>query len=555
MKLTRIVPPAAVLLTFFVFGMRFATAQAPIRLTDVTPTSGIDFQQHDGSSGNYYIVETMSGAVALLDYDNDGDVDIYFLNGQSVDEADRVSPLATNRLYRNDGHFRFQDVTQQAGVGDTGHGLGVAVADYDGDGWLDVYVNNFGPNVLYRNRGDGTFEDVTNRAGVANGHRTGAGVCFLDYDGDGDLDLFVANYIQFDARKHVARTKQGVPVYGSPADYAFDADTLFRNNGDGTFTDVSAESGIGQIRLPSMGAIASDVDQDGDVDILVANDGQTNSLYRNDGQGRFVEQALLMGFAYDAMGKTHASMGVASADFDHDGWFDYHVTSFQGESASLYRNLQGKYLDDVSVRWNAAAVTRPPVTWGNAAVDLDADGFEDLVIACGHLYDRVAEIDSTTRYALPNLVLRNETGKRFANVSSQAGGGMQVEAVSRGVAVDDLDNDGDVDVVISNLRSRPTILRNDSNPAPHYLQVKLRANGANRFAIGARVTLRTKSLQLSQEVHSGQGYQSHFGDRLYFGLGPDSVIEWLDVHWPDGTVQRQTNIPANQVLEIQQREN
>ena len=307
----------------------------------------IGFRHHDGSGGRYYIIEAMSAGLALFDYDRDGDIDIYFLNGAPM-PGTRADTKPRDALYRNQGNWQFTDVTQQAGLGDTEHGLGVCVGDYDNDGDADLYLNNFGPNVLYRNNGDGTFTDATAQAGVQNGNRVGAGATFLDIDADGDLDLYVGNYIKFRFEQHVPRTRQGYPIYGSPIDYEPDADTLYRNNGDGTFTDISAESGIAAHAGPSMGLISADYDDDGDVDVLIANDGQPNFLFQNDGTGRFQEAGLLSGFAYDGVGRVHASMGVDGGDFDNDGRLDFHVTSYQNEQATLYRNLGGGLLEDVT---------------------------------------------------------------------------------------------------------------------------------------------------------------------------------------------------------------
>ncbi len=526
-----------------------AWPQSRIQFHDLTAQTAIAFRHHDGSRGNYYIVEAMSAGLALFDYDGDGDCDIYFLNGQRQDRGDSVE-LSRNALYRNDGNWSFTDVTEQAGVGDTGHGLGVTVGDYDNDGDPDLYVTNFGPNVLYRNNADGTFSDVTDEAQVANGHRVGAGASFLDIDGDGDLDLFVANYVKFELGSHVPRTKQGYPIYGSPADYEPESDTLFRNESDGTFRDISLTSGIATPRGTGMGVVCADYDDDGDTDIFVANDGMRNFLYRNDGRGTFTEAGLLSGFAYDMAGKVHASMGVDCADLDNDGRLDFHVTSFQGELATLYRNLGNGLLEDVTISVGAAAGTRAPVTWGNGLVDFDNDGDRDIFIACGHLYDQLDQFDRSTTYLTPNLILENLDGDHFRDVSAEAGDGMQAKSSSRGAAFDDLDGDGDVDIVVLNSRAQPTILRNDTPRENHWIRVTLRGTSSNRDAVGARVEVIAGDLTMVDEVHSGRGYQSHFGTCLHFGLGSNRRVDRIRIRWPDGEYQTLENLEVDRVLTV-----
>ena len=523
--------------------------ETAIQFSDVTSQTGIDFRHTDGSCGKYYIVEAMSAGLALFDYDNDGDVDIYLLNGTALCDSDLPAP--TNALYRNDGNWRFTDVTKQAKIGGRGYSLGVAIGDYDNDGNPDVYVNNFGENVLYRNRGDGTFEDVTKSAGVANGNRVGAGVSFLDIDADGDLDLYAANYIEFSRNKHVPRTQRGVPIYGSPIDYTFDADTLFRNNGDGTFTDISEQSGISVKASPSMGMVCADYDSDGDTDIFIANDGQANFLFQNNGAGKFREVGLIGGFAYDMNGKVHASMGVDCADFDNDGHLDFHVTSFQGELASLYRNVSGLLLEDATNRLQAGLGTRLPVTWGNGFADFDNDGDRDIFIACGHLNDKLDLYDKTSTYLTPNVVLEQRNG-RFLDVSKHAGNGLAVRSSSRGAAFDDLDNDGDIDVVILNSRQAPTLLRNDSTTKKHWIQVQLIGTKANRDAVGSRVTVSAANGNQTAEVHSGRGYQSHFGSRLHFGLGNHQRADQIRIQWLGGDVDVLNNVHSGQIITIRE---
>lgn len=528
-----------------------SVGQHTIPFRDVTDESGIGFRHFDGSAGRYYLVETMSGGVALFDYDSDGDTDIYFLNG-APHPGTEIESTPQNALYRNDGNFRFTDATSVAGVGDTNHGLGVTVGDYDNDGDQDLYLNNHGPNVLYRNNGDGTFTDVTDASGVKNGNRVGAGACFLDADGDGDLDLYAANYVKFRYDNHVPRTKQGYPIYGTPADYDGESDTLFRNDGDGTFTDVSQSSGIGKHASAGMGMVCADYDADGDTDIFVANDGQANFLFQNDGRGHFQDVGLIRGFAYDANGRTHASMGVDCGDYDNDGFLDFHVTSFQNEWATLYRNMAGSLLDDVTTRTRAGLGTRSVVTWGNCFADFDNDGDRDIFIACGHLYDRLEHFDQTSTYLSPNLILENRQGDGFVNISKSAGTGLSVALSSRAAGAEDLDGDGDLDVVVVNTRSGPTILRNDSPVQNHWIAVRLRGTRTNRDGVGAQVRVVTGSRSQIDEVHAGRGYQGHHGTTLHFGLGSAKSVERIEVRWIGGGKDVLKRVSVDQVVTIEE---
>ena len=531
-------------------GLAAARAQGPIQLTDVTEKTAVTFKHTDGSSGRRYMFEAVSAGVALFDYDGDGDEDIYFLNGAPL-PGTKVDVSPKNALYRNDGRFRFTDVTDRAGVGDKGYGLGVAVGDYDSDGDLDLYLNNYGPNVLYRNNGDGTFTDVTEEAAVGNGHQVGAGANFLDIDKDGDLDLFVASYIKFSFDDdRVFKHFTGYPIYRSPRDYPPEPDALYRNNGNGTFTNVSEESGIGAHAGTGMGTVCADYDNDGDTDIIVANDALGNFLFQNDGSGNFEEMALLSGVAYDIEGKAQSSMGIACADYDNDGWFDIHVTSYQFEFATLYKNLGDGFFEDVTRAVGAGPGTASDVTWGNAFVDFDNDGDRDIFIVCGHVQDNVELYDDTTRYMARNVLLMNTGDGRFVNVSDQSGDGMAVKLASRGAAFDDLDADGDIDVVILNSRREPTILRNDSPGNNHWIRIRLNDPQGNRDGVGARVKVVAGDLTQIDEVHSGQGYQSHFGMRPHFGLGKHDRIDRIEVHWIGGAVDILKNIRPDRLLTI-----
>jgi enediyne biosynthesis protein E4 len=528
-----------VLLWSFAFGVSGFCSPGPIQLRNVTQQTGINFIHTDGSSGSRYIVETIASGLALFDYDNDGDVDIYFLNGAPL-RGTKAKETPRNSLWRNDGHWKFTDVTAASGLGDEGFGLGVATADYDNDGDQDVYVSNFGSNKLYRNNGDGTFSDVTEKAGLrASGDAIGAGVAFFDMDNDGDLDLFAARYVDFTYAKHRSVRFNGHPAYAGPLDFQPSAFTLFRNNGQSaghTFTDVTAESGIAKYKGAGMGVVCADFDNDRDTDIFVGNDKTGNFLFLNDGQGRFRENAGLAGVAYDLAGRAQGSMGVECADFDNDGLLDLYVTTYQQELATLFRN-QGSHgrsplFEDVTALTRAGEGTLRYVKWGVGMVDLDNDGYRDVFIACGHLHDNVHLFDNTTSYECPGIVLRN-TGGKFQNVSDGAGDVAGVKRSARGAAFGDLDNDGDIDVVILNSRREPTIFRNESQRA-HWLGVQLLGAKSNRDGIGARVTVVAGDLSLVDEMRSGRGYQSDYGRRLHFGLGKRDQIDRVEVRWPSG---------------------
>lgn len=530
-----------------------ASAQSPIQLHDVTAETGVTFRHTDGSSGMRYIMESMSAGLATFDYDGDGLVDIYFLNGRPLKRTKLEGPPPRNHLYRNLGGFRFQDVTERAGVGDAGYGLGVCIGDYDNDGHPDLYVSNFGPNVLYHNDGGGTYRDVIQTAGVGRGNKVGAGVSFLDVDGDGNLDLFVANYVKFSYEKHVPHWLKGQPVYPSPLDHAPETENLFHNNGDGAFHDVSRESGIGLHAGTGMGVVSADYDNDGDTDVYVGNDVMPSLLFRNDGRGHFDEVGTLGGVAYDALGALHGNMGTDFADYDHDGWLDLIVTAYGNEMPALYHNLGNGLFEDAAREAGVGASTFPHVKWGVGWVDFDNDGYRDLYIACGDLDDNVELRKDTTAYRLPNILLRNAGNGAFVDISRHSGDGMAVRASSRGVAFDDLDNDGDVDVVVLNSRDKPTILRNmlyERGGKNHWLGVQLRGVKSNRDGVGARVRVITGDLAQIDEIHSGRGYQSHWGSRLYFGLGSRDRIDRIEIRWLGGGTDVVEDVKVDQSLTI-----
>ncbi len=520
-------------------------AETALQMTDVTRESGVGFVHSHGGDGQGYIVEGVVGGIALFDYDGDGMIDIYFLNGAPLRGTAVDRPLR-NALYRNRGDGTFTDVTEQAGVGDLGHGLAVTVGDYNNNGHPDLYISNFGPNVLYRNNGDGTFSEVTLEAGVGNGDRVGAGASFLDIDGNGRLDLFVSNYIDFRYENHVPLPMgrwffQAGPQYYNPL-----PDALYRNQGDGTFVDISESSGIGAVAGPGMGIVSFDANDNGYPDILVSNDGGPNFLYQNDGQGRFREVGLMAGLAYDFLGNSNSSMGVDCGDFDNDGRLDLIMTNFASEMPVLYRNLGEVFFLDASSAARLSAGLFPHVTWGTGFADFDNDGHRDLFIACGH-FDPIEHVDDRTAFRVPNFLLRNRGDGTFEDVSQAVGSGLAVVESSRGVGLDDLNNNGRIDVVVLNSNARPTLIRNDTTSDHHWLQLRLRGVWSNREAVGARVQVRSGELEQVAEVHSGRGYQSHYGTRLSFGLGSRARVDWVRVRWPGGGTELFRDLPVDRL--------
>ncbi len=529
-----------------------ADSAGAIQLHEVTNETGITFKHTDGSSGRRYIVEAMSTGIATFDFDNDDLIDIYFPNGAPLPGGESDTP-SRHALYRNLGGWRFQDVTDGAGVVCSAYGMGITAGDYDNDGHADIYLNNFGQNLLYHNNGDGTFTDVTRQAGVAGQDLVAAGACFLDIEGDGDLDLYVGNYIDLDCSAHVPHTERGHPAYPSPQEYPPVLDTLYRNNGDGTFTDVTQQSGIAAHAGRSMGMICADYDNDGDSDIFICNDVQENFFFRNDGKGNFEEFAMIAGVAMTRQGDLIANMAVDCADYDHDGLLDFYTTNYQAQLPLLLRNLGDDVFDDVATATNATAGCLPYVNWGCGFVDFDNDGHRDLFLANGHTEDNIEERDLSTAYRCPNLLLRNVGMGRFVNVSATAGDGLLPVKASRGTAFDDLDNDGDIDVVVLNSRELPTVSSNmldESGRTNHWLQICLRGTKTNRDGVGAHVTVVAGDLKQLDEVHSGRGYQSHWGSRLHFGLAGHDHANRIEVRWMGGATEAFENVKADQLVTI-----
>lgn len=523
--------------------------------TELTEFRNLQFRHINGASGQKYFIEPLGSGIALFDFDNDADLDIYFVNGGALPGSPPFSTPPTNVLYRNDGTFTdvaFTDVTAEASVGDTGYGFGCCVGDYNNDGLRDLYVTNDGTNVLYENNGDGTFTNVTARAGVG-GASLSTGCAFVDYDADGWLDLYVVNYVQFSTEANRRCSRQGIRTYCTPEALPAEADILYRNNGDGTFTDVTKRARIAEIPGKGLGVVCGDIDNDGDVDIFVANDTTPNFLYLNNGDGTFVEDALFAGVALGEDGRAYSGMGANLGDFDNDGYLDIVITNFQEQTNSLYHNAQDGFFTEVSFAKGVGEKSLPYLAWGVDFVDFDNDGWLDLFVANGHLDENIAQIDPVGTYAQPNQLFWNKQGSSFSAFALTE---PRVYS-SRGAAFGDVDNDGDVDIVVSNMNAAPTVLRNDGGNARRWLRLQLVGTHCNRDAIGARATVVTGDLTQIREVKSGSGYLSQNELHLHFGLGDaESDAEKVDsvtIRWPCGRIDTLQAVKTNQVLVLSEK--
>jgi hypothetical protein len=503
---------------------------------EVSGQARVQFTHVSGAMPLRHVAETMGSGGGFLDYDNDGWLDIYLVNGGRRPGATLGAP-ASNRLYHNNGDGTFTDVTARAGVGGKGYGMGCAFADYDNDGFVDIYVTNVGPNVLYHNNGDGTFTDVTARAGVGDAHFSTSAV-WGDYDRDGFLDLYVCNYVRFSKEKHQRCTFKDVPVYCYPHSYDGQPNTLYHNNRDGTFTDVTERAGVREPDLrasKSLGALWFDMDGDGDLDLYVANDTTPNYLFENRGNGSFADVSLVSGAAFGETGVAKAGMGVDAADLDGSGRQSLIVTNFSFETNSLFWNEGGGTFSDRSVETGLAGPSFVPLGFGVNFLDYDNDGRVDLFVANGHVFDNAPLINPGTEYRQSNQLFRN-TGGRFVETSAVAGPCFARKEVGRGSAAGDFDNDGRVDLLVVNNNGPALLLRNVA-PARSWLTLKLAGTHCNRDAVGARVTLQAGDRRLTQEIRSGSSYMSQSDLRLHFGLGDRERPDSIQVVWPCGKKQ------------------
>jgi hypothetical protein len=530
----------------------------PITFTDVTKSAGINFVS-SSSAEKKYIVESMGGGVAFFDFDGDGRLDIYLINSYTVDAALAHKPRPKAALYRNRGNGTFEEIAEKAGVSDPGWAMGVSVADFDNDGFDDLYVTCFGPNRLYHNRGNGTFEDVTDKAGVGDA-RFSTGAAWADYDRDGDLDLFVANYVDFrlDDLPQFGKGQlcqyRSVPVQCGPRGLPGAGDALYRNNGNGTFTEVSKSAGVNDPQgYYGLGAMWTDFDDDGWPDLFVANDATPNFAYRNNHDGTFTEMGLALGCAVDENGTEQGSMGISIGDYDRDGRLDLVVTNFSDQYNTIYRkNADGSYTD-VSRATKTADVSIPYVGWGTKFFDYDNDGWLDLLVANGHVYPQIEGAYPGGMYRQRKLFYRNLRDGTFKEVAAELGPALTERRASRGAAFGDYDEDGDLDVIFNDLDGPPMLLRNDGgSTAGHWLSLKLTGTKSNRNAVGARVTLRAGGLTQIDEVHGGDSYLSHSDWRLHFGLGQSKLVDEITIRWPTGAVEKLTKVEVDRVVSIKE---
>jgi enediyne biosynthesis protein E4 len=524
------------------------------QLEDITAKAGITFQ-HTFDPAKKYILESMSGGVILFDYDRDGWLDIYFTNAPTVELALK-GEKSRGALYHNNHDGTFTDVTEKAGIGTPCMAMGGAVGDYDNDGWPDLYVTCFGGNVLYHNNGDGTFTDVAKSAGVTDG-RWSTGAAFGDYDGDGNLDLMVVNYVdlkldELPAFGKTANCKyRGMEVQCGPRGLKGAGDSLFHNNGDGTFTDVSKAAGVSDPNgYYGMQVIWADFNNVGRPDAYVTNDSTPKFLYKNEGSGKFSEIGLESGTAVDEDGSEQASMGVAVGDYNHTGRPSLYITNFSDEYSVLFRNDGNWNFTDVSYKSGVAVPSLPYVKWGTAFVDFDNDGWLDLIAVSGHVYPQVDTLPSVTRYREPKLLQMNQKDGTFCDASKQAGAALMEPQVSRGLAVGDLFNDGEMDVVIGNLDGGPMVLKNHGIAGNHWVSFELAGTKSNRLAIGARLKLVAGGMTQTGEIHSGGSYLSQNDVRVHFGLGKATKIDSLEIRWPSGLVETLKDLAADRFYSV-----
>jgi enediyne biosynthesis protein E4 len=532
---------------------RYAFAAAPGYPFEEVPASAshITWTHTAGKSAQKYLPETTGAGCAFLDYDNDGWMDIYLVNSGKCDFYDPTPPLR-NALYRNNRDGTFTDVTEKAGVAAGGYGQGVAVGDYDGDGLPDLYVTQYGKSILYHNNGDGTFTDVTEKAGVAAAG-WGSSAAWFDYDNDGRLDLFVCNFVDFSKEKSLNCVAYKSPGYCVPTLYKPSASWLFHNNGDGTFTDVSKSSGIAKSLGKAWGVVAADLNNDGRMDLFVANDTTKNFLYMNRGNGRFEEVSDLAGVGYSETGRPRSGMGVDATDFNQDGWLDLFVANIDHEKFSLYQNNHDETFDDKADATSIGAATRLMSGWGLKFFDYDNDGNLDLFLANGNPDDQIETMQKDVTYREP-LLLFHSDGKTLRNVSAESGPLFARNFSARGLAIGDFDNDGAVDVLVSVNDAPPLLLRNTAAKGNHWLGIKLVGKKANRDAIGARVTYQAGDLKRSRTKVGGGSYLSSHDPRMVLGLGARTKVDWVEVKWPEpsGLTERFSELPIDKYITLRE---
>jgi hypothetical protein len=537
----------------------------PIVFEDIAKAAGLTSWRHKaGTPEKAYILETVGSGVALFDYDNDGWLDIYLVNGSTYEAMQGKAPAPHAALFHNNHDGTFTDVTAKAAVANERWGIGVAVGDYDNDGWPDLYVTNYGKNRLYHNNHDGTFTDVAEKAGVQLGGWS-SGPTFGDYDGDGKLDIFVPGYVHYDhdqppmpgGASGAAATYcqfRGAPVMCGPRGLVGEGDHLFHNNGDGTFTDVSEKAGVSDPNAYfGLSSVFVDLNNDGKVDLVVADDSTPNYLYINKGNGKFEDDSYASGYALNESGRETASMGIAVGDYQNNGLLDLYNTTFSDDYDVLYHNEGDANFTDVSYQMGIAEITIPFLAWGDGFLDYDNDGWKDIFVADGHVYPAVDKNDWGTTFAERPLLFHNLVGKKFEVVPAVKGSGLAVVVPARGAAFGDLFNDGKIDVVMNNMDSVPTLLRNVNPDKHHWVEVKLVGGPKSpRDAVGATVYLATGSATSSKmrqraDVLSGGSYASSSDQRVHFGIGETASVDGLEIHWPSGAVET-VKLPAVDVI-------
>ena len=526
---------------------------------DVTQSSDIHFVHHTGASGQKYMVETMGSGAAFIDYDRDGYQDLFVVNS-NVLPGDTSSTRPTYKLYRNRGNGTFIDVTEKAGIGGSGYGMGVAVGDYDNDGWDDIFVTNWGSNILFHNNGNGTFTDVTLKAGFGGRHWS-TSAAFADYDNDGYLDLFVCNYVDFklEENKWCGDRKPGYRSYCTPEVYEGTSSALYHNNRDGTFTDVTRRAGVYNAKGKALGVVWGDYNNDGYIDLLVANDTEPNLLYRNNGDGTFTEVGLQAGVAYGENGKALSGMGVDFGDYDNDGHLDAFITNLDFQYNSFFRNNgalpNGKHsgtFESVGMQTRTSPVSLLFSGFGVGFYDFDNDGWPDIFVANGHVIDNIRLYRQDVTYAERKFLFLNKGDGTFAETAAQCGRALMAPEVSRGAAFGDYDNDGDIDVFVVNNGGRATLLRNDGGNRKNWITIKAVGTRSNRDAIGARLTLVADGMTQMKDVKNSGSYCSASDLRVHFGLGSATQVSSLEIKWPRGAIQKLSNLRANQFLTVKE---
>lgn len=531
-----------------------AAPPSSIRFEDRALEAGVAFHLRNAAAGARHQIETMLGGLAVVDIDNDGLLDIYFVNGAAIPSLEKTDPSFYNRLYRNVGGGKFADVTAKSGLRASGYGMGVAAGDYDNDGDTDFYVAGVNRNHLFRNEGGGVFTDVTERAGVAgldSDHRKhfAIGAGWFDYDNDGDLDLFVLQYLDWNAAAEKPCFSYQVRAYCHPDNYAPLPNLLYRNNGDGTFADVSSSSGIGKYAGKGMGLAFADYDHDGWTDIFVSNDSMRNFLFRNRGDGTFIETAVIAGVAFNEHGKTIAGMGTDFRDVDNDGRPDIVQTAMIGDTFPLFRN-EGREFADFTARSGLSSLTARLTAWGVGLFDFDNDGYKDLFTANGSILDNARQVENLPD-ALPPSVFRNN-GLKFTDASRGAGAGFLAPRVHRGAAFGDFDDDGRIDIVVNALNQPAKLLMNTTPRPGHWLLIELQGTRANREGIGAAIAVTAAGRTVYNHVTTSVGYNSSSDRRAHFGLGTAARADRIEIRWPGGHSQTLENVPADRVLKVKE---